>query len=70
MPSDRYGRSIRNVLLVIAFQLGLCIIVLAAVVNAARGYSTLLPTIMQFLGGVTAAGALFVLYIFEKAPPE
>jgi hypothetical protein len=70
MPSDRYGRSIRNSLLVIVFQLGLCIIVLAAVVNAARGYSTLLPTIMQLLGGATAIGALLALYAFEKTPPQ
>ena len=38
MPSSKYGRSVRRLLLVIVFQLGMCLVVLDDVVNAARGY--------------------------------
>lgn len=67
MPSDRDSRSIRNLLLVIVFQLGLCVIVLAEVANAAREYSTLLPTVAQLVGSVTAVGALLA-FLVKSSP--
>lgn len=67
MPSETYGRSIRNLLLVIVFQLGLGIFVLAEVLDAARGYETVLSPVVQLIGGVTAVGALVVLYRLEQS---
>jgi len=61
MPSDTFGRSVRSPLFVIVFQLGCCLVVLAEVANAARGYSELLPLVAQLIGGVTAVGALLIL---------
>ena len=59
MPSSKYGRSCRRLLLVIVFQLGMCLVVLDDVVNAARGYGVF--GIATIVGGVTAAGALLAL---------
>ena len=65
MPSDAYGCSIRNLLFVIVFRLGICIVVLAAIADAVRGYSTLLPGLARLVGGLTALGALLFLYRLE-----
>lgn len=61
MPSDTYGRAVRSLLLVIVFQLGCCLIVLAEVANAVRGYNEPLPFVAQLIGGVTVVGAIKVL---------
>lgn len=61
MPSSTYRPSIRSLLLVIVFQLGLCIVILADVANATRGYGTLLTLVSGLAGGVTIAGALLNL---------
>ncbi len=61
MPSRAYRLSIRSLLLVIVFQLGFCILLLAEVVNATRGYGTLLTLISGFAGGVMVVGALLGL---------
>ena len=61
MPSSKYGRSVRRLLLVIVFQLGMCLVALDVVANAARGYGQFgIPTVV---GGVTATGALLALFV-------
>jgi len=58
MPSSTSHLPIRGLLLVIVFQLGICILLLADVANATRGYGTLLTLMGGVAGGVTVAGAL------------
>ena len=59
MPSSTDDRSVRQLLLVIVFQLGVCLVVLGEVAIAARGYGEF--GIAHLVGGVTAAGALLAL---------
>jgi hypothetical protein len=59
VPSDT--SQIRTLLLVIVFQLGLCILLLGEVANAARGYDTLLALLAQLVGSVMAGAALLRL---------
>ena len=61
MPSSTYHPSIRSLLLVIVFQLGFCILLLADVANATRRYGTLLTLISGLAGGVTVVAALLGL---------
>lgn len=58
MPFSDYRHSIRLLLFVIVFQLGLCILLLADVANATRGYGTLLTLLIGLAGVVTVAGAV------------
>lgn len=67
MPSEEYDQSIRILLFVIVFQLGICVIVLGDVANAARGYGGIISNVAQLIGGVTAAGALLKL-LFRWVP--
>jgi hypothetical protein len=66
MPSQ--SRPIRNLLLIVVFQLGLCIVVLGDVANAARGYGTTLPGVAQLLGATTAV--LAVVAFFVRSSPD
>lgn len=68
MPSDTHGRAIRNLLLVIVFQLGVGLLFLAQIANATRGFSAPSATVGQLVGGLTALIALAVLYMLEKSP--
>ncbi len=61
MPSSAFRLSIRSLLLVIVFQLGFCILLLADVANTTRGYGTLLTLSSGLAGGVTVVGALLGL---------
>lgn len=63
MLTDANSPSIRDLLLVIVSQLGLCVIFLAEVVNATSGYDTTISLIGQLLGAVTIAGALLALFV-------
>lgn len=63
MPSSLARPSIRELLLVIVFQLGFSIVLLGEVVNATRGYDTVLGQFGQLLGAALAVGALVVAYL-------
>lgn len=60
MPSTTHSASIRNLLLIIVVQLGFCMILLAEVANAARGYGTLVTLAGFLVGGMMIASAIFV----------
>jgi hypothetical protein len=55
--------STTDLLFVVVFQLGLCVVFLAEVANAAHGYDTLLALVGQLLGGLLAVGALLMLVL-------
>lgn len=63
MPSNAYDPPVSDLLLLLVFQLGVCILFLAAVADAARGYDTLLSMVGQLIGSTTAIGALAVLIV-------
>ncbi|WP_276271112.1 hypothetical protein [Haloarcula litorea] len=69
MTSVSNSRSVRDLLLVVVFQLGVGLVLVADAANAARGYGTLLGDVGQLVGGLTALGALLVLAA-GSAPSE
>lgn len=70
VPSNTYDPSVSELLLVIVFQLGVCILFLAEVAAAARGFETLLSMVGQLIGSITAIGALVYLYVRRRSRPE
>ena len=65
MSSEAHDRRVRNLLLLIVFQFGICLVVLAAIADGVA-YGDLVPTVARLLGGVTALGALLFLFRFES----
>ena len=65
MSSEAHDRRVRNLLLLIVFQFGICLVVLAAIADSVA-YGDLVPTVARLLGGVTALGALLFLFRFES----
>lgn len=63
MPSREYDTSVIELLLVIVFQLGFCILLLAEIADATRGYGTLLGLAGYLVGGLTVVGALLTLLV-------
>ncbi len=61
MPSSKYNISLPELSLVIVFQLGFCILLLAEIADATQGYGTLLGMAGSFVGGLTVVGALLAL---------
>jgi hypothetical protein len=61
MPSNDYDASVPGLLLVIVFQLGVCILLLAGIVDAVHGQETLLGLAGYLIGGLVIAGALLTL---------
>ncbi|MFC6989996.1 hypothetical protein ACFQJD_17165 [Haloplanus sp. GCM10025708] len=59
---DRPRLSIRQLLLVVVFLLGICVVLLADVVNATRGFATTAAGVGKLVGTLTALGALWALY--------
>lgn len=70
MSSNRYSPSIRDLLLIVVFQLGICILLLVEVANAIRGYGTLLGLAGQLIGSVTAAGALLAVLVRRRSDTD
>lgn len=70
MPSSEYGTSVTELSLVIVFQLGFCILLLAEVADATRGYGTLLGLAGYLVGGLTVVGALLTLLVRRRAGLE
>jgi len=62
-----YDPSVTDLLFVVVFQLGVCILLLAAAANAARGYDSLLTLAGQLAGGATALGALLIRLVRRQA---
>lgn len=62
MPSTTHSSSIRNLLLIIVVQLGFCMILLAEVANAARGYGTLVTLAGFIVGSMMIVGAILVTF--------
>ena len=58
--SHTYSPSVRDLLLVIVFQLGICVLLLSEVADATRGYGSLIGLLGQIVGVVTVAAALLV----------
>ncbi|MFC6726686.1 hypothetical protein ACFQE1_20405 [Halobium palmae] len=70
MPSDLDRPPIRDLLLVLVFQLGLCVLLLAEVVDATRGYDTLVGLFGRVLGTATAAGAVLASVLRRRVAVE
>lgn len=66
MPSQTFGPSVRELLLVIVFLLGFCVLLLVEVTNATRGYGTTIGLIGRFVGTVTVLGALLTAFVERK----
>ncbi len=66
MSSNVSDPPVTELLLVIVFQLGVCILFLAEVADAARGYDTLSSLAGQLVGTVTAVGAVTLLFVRRK----
>lgn len=64
MPSetDEQLESIRRLLWVVVFLLGLGVAVLGDIAAAVRGYDTLIPTVAQMAGSLTVIGVPVLLY--------
>lgn len=61
MSSNIFDPSITELLLVIVFLLGLCVLFLAEITNATSGYDTTIGFVGQLLGSLISAGALLIL---------
>jgi hypothetical protein len=70
MSSSDYDTSLTELTLVIVFQLGFCILLLAQIVDATRGFGTLPGLIGYLLGGGTAVGALLTVLVRRRAGLE
>jgi hypothetical protein len=66
MPSTIVDPSITELLLVIVFLLGFCVIFLAEITNATNGYDTTIGLVGQLLGSVIAVGALLILLMRRR----
>lgn len=58
--------SITELLLVIVFLLGLCVLFLAEITNATSGYDTTISLAGQLLGSLIAVGALLILLMRRR----
>ena len=66
MPSSESGISVIELLLVIVFQFGVCILLLAEIADATSGYPTLLGLIGYIAGGLTVVGSLLPLLMPQR----
>ena len=66
MPSNGRVTSVTELSLVIVFQLGVCIFLLAQIVDATRGFGTLPGLVGYLIGGGTATGALLTGLVRRK----
>ena len=66
MPSNIADPSIPELLLVIVFLLGLCVLFLAEITNATSGYDTTIGLVGQLLGSLIAVGALLILLMRRR----
>ena len=60
MPSDPFTPSVRDLLLVVVFQLGVCLIALAELVDATAGFDTLVGLFGRSVGAVTVLSVIGV----------
>ena len=70
MPSNGRVTSVTELSLVIVFQLGVCIFLLAQIVDATRGFGTLPGLVGYLIGGGTATGALLTGLVRRKIGVE
>jgi len=61
MSTDPYVWSIRDILLVVVIQLGMCLFLLAEIASAVNDYGTSFGSLAVLVGALTAGGALLVL---------
>ena len=66
MPADNVGPSVTELLLVVVFLLGLCVLFLAAITDATAGYDTTLGLLGRLVGSLTAVGALALLFLRRR----
>lgn len=66
MSSNIVDPSITELLLVIVFLLGLCVLFLAEITNATSGYDTTIGLAGQLLGSLIAVGALLILLMRQR----
>lgn len=66
MPSGKSVTSVTELSLVIVFQLGFCILLLAEVADATRGYGTLLGLAGYLVGGLTVVGSVLTLLVRRR----
>jgi uncharacterized membrane protein len=58
MPSTELSQWVPNLLCLITFQLGICLVLLADIANATRGYGLLITLAGSVIGVLMAASAL------------
>lgn len=66
MSSNIVDPTITELLLVIVFLLGLCVLFLAEITNATSGYDTTIGLVGQLLGSLVAVGALLLLLLRRR----
>lgn len=66
MPSTVYDPTVTDLLLVIVFQLGLCILLLGSITNATQGYDTAPGLFGQVVGSLTAVGAVLAFLVQRR----
>lgn len=54
--------TVRRLLLVVIFLLGICVVLLGEIVNATIGFTTTIGELSLLVGGVVSLGALLALY--------
>jgi len=74
MPSetDELLESVRRLLLIVVFLLGLGVATLGDIAVAVRGYTTLIPSIARAVGSVVVFTALVLLFytVFRRVGPD
>ena len=70
MSSTIVNPSITELLLVIVFLLGFCVLLLAEITNATSGYDTTIGSVGQLLGSLIAGGALLIILIRHRVGAE
>lgn len=63
MSANIVDPSITELLLVIVFLLGLCVLFLAEITNATSGYVTTIGLVGTLIGSIVSVGALLILFL-------
>ena len=66
MSSHGSTQFLYVLLVIIVFQLGLCVILLGEIAHGALEFRSTFVVVLQFVGGITVVGAL--AWLFETNP--
>lgn len=66
MAATMSDPPVAGLLLIMVFQLGICLLLLATVADAAQGYDTAVGSLGRVAGALTAGGALVTVVLRRR----